>query len=106
MKPAHAVVVLGLVAMVTGAVSLLAVSGGSSEVVDEVAEAPATDVTSDPKNPGWVGVDPSIERVLSDVGLAGRYPEGRLEEIPDEVVRVLATLGVPLVLSEGSGESG
>lgn len=103
MKPAHAVVALGLVAMVTGAVSLHAVSGRSSEVVDEVAEIPAT---ADVVSSGWDGVDRSIQRVLSDVGLAERYPEGRLDEIPDEVVRVLSALGVPLVLSEGPGESG
>ena len=103
MKPAHAVVALGLVAMVTGAVSLHAVSRGSTEVVDEVAEIPArTDVVTS----GWEGVDPSIQRVLSEVGLAERYPESRLEEIPEEVVRVLSALGLPLVLSDRSGESG
>lgn len=101
MKPAHAVVALGLVAMVTGAVSLHAVSGGSPEVVDELAETPAT---TDVVGPGWDGLDRSIPRILSDVGLAESYPDGRLEEIPDEVIRVLSVLGVPLVLSEGSGE--
>lgn len=103
MKAAHAVVALGLVAVVTGAVSLHAVSGGSPEVVEEPAEIPAT---TDVHSPEWDGVDRSIQRVLSEVGLAERYPEGRLEEIPDEVVRVLSALGVPLVLSDGAGESG
>lgn len=103
MKPAHAVVALGLFAMVTGAFSLHAVSGGSTEGAEEVAEIPArTDVVT----PGWEGVDRSIQRVLSEVGLAERYPEGRVEDLPDEVVRVLSALGVPLVLSEGSGASG
>lgn len=102
MKPAYAVVGLGLVAVVTGAVSLHAVSGESPEVVEEPAEMAApTDVLS----PGWDGLDRSIQRVLSEVGLAERYPEGRLDEIPDQVARVLSALGVPLVLSDGAGES-
>lgn len=102
MKPSHAVVALGLVALTTGAVSLHAVSSGSSEPAD--VETGATGTTS-AVGSEWVGVDGSIRRVLSAVGLAGRYPESHFEEIPDEVVRALASLDVPLVLPPGSGES-
>jgi hypothetical protein len=94
MKSSHSLVVLGLLALVSGLGALNAVNQraevATQEPVVTVQEMHPDDVVP--------GVDGGITRVLTSLGMMERRPLSDVGDIPDEVVSTLAAFNLPLVL--------
>jgi len=108
MKTSTAIIALGAMALLAGSLSLYSLLGkGSPEVSNIVEPAGAASGARDalPSRvaapvPRLHEVDPSIERVLMDLGLAVVSSGSELSDIPAPVVRVLAAREVALTVAE------
>ena len=107
MKTSTAIIVLGAMALLAGSLGLYSLLGnGPPEVPNRVEPAGAASAAPDamPSPVAGVaslhGVDPSIERVLIDLGLASVSSASELSDIPAPVVRVLSAHEVALIVAE------
>jgi hypothetical protein len=103
MKATHSLVVLGLLALLTGLVGLYGVthrgeiSRQDPVAVDQIHPQPGAPDGAVP------GVDDSITRVLASLGMIERRSLTGPGAIPEEVARILTALNVPLVLDQPAG---
>jgi hypothetical protein len=101
MKASHSLVVLGLLALVSGLGALQAITQRAEAATQEPV------VTVQEMKPGDVvpGVDAGITRVLTSLGVMENRPLADVGDIPDEVARTLAVFNIPLVLPAPPGGS-
>jgi len=100
MKVSHSIVVLGLLALVSGLGALQAMTQRA-----EVATQEPVVTVQEMKPDGVVpGVDDEISRVLTSLGVMQNRALADVGDIPDEVARTLAAFNVPLVLQAPPGE--
>jgi hypothetical protein len=96
MKATNSLVVLGLLALVSGLGGLYAMTQRAGVPSQE----PAVTVQDGERVGAVSGVDDAITRVLTSLGVMESRPLTGVGGIPDEVVRTLAAFGAPLVLHE------
>lgn len=99
MKTTNSLVVLGLLALVSGLGGLYAMSQRAVVPTQE----PAVTVQEGERDGAVPGVDGAITRVLTSLGVMESRPLTGVGDIPDEVVRTLAFFNAPLVLQEAPG---
>jgi hypothetical protein len=101
MKATHSLVVMGLLALVSGLGGLYAMTQDAEFATEE----PIVTVQEDEPNGSVPGVDGAITRVLTSLGVMERRPLTAVGDIPDEVVRTLAGFDTTLVLHAQPGGS-
>jgi len=94
MKATNSLVVLGLLALVSGLGGIYAMTKDAEFATEE----PIVTVQEDEPNGAVPGVDGAITRVLTSLGVMERWALTDMGDIPDEVVRTLAAFDTTLVL--------
>jgi len=101
MKASHSLVVLGLLALVSGLGALLAMT----QRVEVATQEPVVAVQEMKPREVVAGVDEEITRVLTSLGVMENRALTDVGDIPDEVARTLAAFNIPLVLAAPPGGS-
>lgn len=103
MQASHSLVVLGFLALLSGLVGLYGVTHEGEISQEEPIAVDRTASQLGAADGALPGVDDSITRTLTALGMIERTPLTGPSAIPDEVARILAAFDVPLVLGSAPG---